>query len=978
MFDAQSLFNQKFQRFSINNSTLMDTKTLKVSEINFSQQSVSLHFTDGRALEDVIKGLLSGIIKPHEIPPIRVVNFRSRWISLDNRRLRVFKNAFISEIQVVVCDLLDQNIKREFEQKKSNKTIEGGGNLNTQVTNSREHFEEGTYVFTQKVLSWSLPQLQEPHPHLKYKTKLPDSFRSRHDYYESFLDLILEEARAILQQGLELVGKGKLPRVEGKITHSKLPKKASNPATLYIEVKRSEISLKSGDMVLLNKGDFSLTGMANYLSPTEAENKICIKIILEEDSRQKYNVIVTEGGQLGIYVLGSVITQMRMYEVCLAKPSVSFENKLITGQIDTNYMSYVYTPNKITSTTSENISPLISTLNNSQQAAIKKFINIEEGIQLIQGPPGTGKTTTIIQLLKLECAKSSRILVSAPSNKAVQILAERFIKECPEFVAIFAGVEDKIPDNSIVEQIFVHTWKKRMQDCAAELLQAISTLQIIFLAEQTKDKEKIVEKQLSILKPQQIIKWKTIALKLSQDFIYLFKQISFYALPFLKEFDQKTQEFLMMLQAYQELMPDSDKIFEPIPEWLDEQRKNISILASTLSWLQMALQNKSDDEVELMLLNQSQIIFATLSVSGRKSFKNMKNIDVLVVDEAGQAVEAETLIPLQCKPKKWLLVGDIKQLPATVISKTAETLNYERSLMQRLQEDCNQPSSLLDIQYRMNPEISIWPSQKYYESKLNDAPVLLLSERELPLLTDAPPFLKPYAFIHIEGEEKTGAQEGHSFSNAAEALAIEKIIKHLDKKYHIEISRQVGVITFYKGQADLLNQKLSREYRGINIQTVDGFQGGESDIIIISFVRANPKGTIGFLKDFRRLNVALTRARHSLIMVGHTDTLCQQNHDISELLEDIKKREKIYHYKDIAQIITPSVPQQKKIISSNPVNKTVYCRFFNGKPDSCQKGDNCKFSHYKNEQPQSQGRRQQETVYPKNQFQNTSRKNGKF
>ncbi len=128
---------------------------------------------------------------------------------------------------------------------------------------------------------------------------------------------------------------------------------------------------------------------------------------------------------------------------------------------------------------------------------------------------------------------------------------------------------------------------------------------------------------------------------------------------------------------------------------------------------------------------------------------------------------------MQLSLQKCLLIGDTKQLPATVLSKEAEERNFSRSLLQRLLEDCKQEYTLLDIQYRMHPHISHWPSQFYYDNKIQDAETVKSEYRILPALKEAPSFFAPYAFINVDGEEFS---QGHSFYNKQEAELLEDIL----------------------------------------------------------------------------------------------------------------------------------------------------------------------------------------------------------
>lgn len=928
------------------NSKLLESQNKKKrnpEKIDFSQQSISEYFADGQLLTEVVQGLIKGTISPADIPSIRIVEVGRRLITLDNRRLRVFKDACVQEIEVIVCSLSDPQIKEEFHFKKTNKTLESGGIIRefghkASLRNfaHQDHFEEGVFVFTKKVLNWNPEQVKKPDYRLDYKKPLPNTFHHEIAYFGEFPELILEEARAILNKGVESKENNQSHEVNIELVNYKFSKKPGNPSTLYFKLKNNhDETLKAGDVVLLTYKELSLFGMANYVNPHEQGHQICLKAVVGEFDREEYyKAFATENSRdqyfkrrtnldnrrwynptWKMYLIDSLITLLRMYDACTSnKINSPFIQEIISGKLEQKYQKQDHLE-KIVEEKCQHLNP-------SQQKAIKTFFCLDTGLQLVQGPPGTGKTTTLVELLNIACEASLHTLVCAPSNKAIQLLAERFFKIHPDVPVIFIGVEDKLPENSNLNDIFIHTWKKQIIKIIEKLFKLANSLQkpIIHLEEieivletQTKEKEKYNNKK--ILTHQKLSDIKKAAENLKLHFNLLIKRLKFFNLDFSKEFIEVHDLFLESLNKYRALLPEqhgNSDSFEPSAGWILQQREYLGVLFGLLSGLQIKLQQQPDETIELALMNASMMIFATLSVTGRKTFKdkNLRPIDILIIDEAGQAVEAETLIALQIKPKKCLLVGDTKQLPATVISKLSEKLKFNRSLLWRLIEDCEQNYSLLNEQYRMHPEISIWPSQKYYANQLKNAPNTLKASHTLEALKNAPPFFGPYAFIDVEGKEKNG--KGCSLFNADESNAIANIVRYLDKNYHINIEKQVGIITFYKAQAENLSEKLRTHYPNINIKTVDGFQGGENDIIIISFVRANEHEKIGFLSDFRRLNVALTRARYALLMVGHRKTLENSGHDVAELVQNTVKRNKVFAYHTISSLFQEKIEEEKQ------------------------------------------------------------------
>src|SRR5690606_12526277 len=146
-------------------------------------------------------------------------------------------------------------------------------------------------------------------------------------------------------------------------------------------------------------------------------------------------------------------------------------------------------------------------------------------------------------------------------------------------------------------------------------------------------------------------------------------------------------------------------------------------------------------------------------------------------------------IPFTSEPEKCLLIGDTKQLPATVISARATELKFDRSMMYRLIEDCQQTYNMLTVQYRMHPQITHWPSNQYYKGKLTDSPVITQG-RQVVGISTAPSFLAPYAFINVPGREENSR---YSFKNRYEADSVMALLQFLKNKLKLNIAAQVGI-----------------------------------------------------------------------------------------------------------------------------------------------------------------------------------------
>ena len=277
------------------------------------------------------------------------------------------------------------------------------------------------------------------------------------------------------------------------------------------------------------------------------------------------------------------------------------------------------------------------------------------------------------------------------------------------------------------------------------------------------------------------------------------------------------------------------------------------------------------------LFNEARVIACTLAGSANRALIG-KKFSTLFIDEAAQALEPACWIALQ-KAGRVILAGDHQQLPPTIKSLQALQGGLGKTLMQTIVERRPEAVSLLEIQYRMNEEIMRFSSDWFYQGRLKSAPEVkyrgILDWDIAMEWFDTDP----------EGDADYGElSDGMSRSNPKEAEQTLDILKRylekIGKERILEERIDIGLISPYKGQVILLRRMVRRDaffkpYRHlISINTVDGFQGQERDVIVISMVRANEQGNIGFLSDLRRMNVAITRARMKLILVGNRETLC--------------------------------------------------------------------------------------------------------
>lgn len=275
------------------------------------------------------------------------------------------------------------------------------------------------------------------------------------------------------------------------------------------------------------------------------------------------------------------------------------------------------------------------------------------------------------------------------------------------------------------------------------------------------------------------------------------------------------------------------------------------------------------------LFSEARVIACTLVSSANRLLMGQK-FGTLFIDEAAQALEAACWIPIR-KADRVILAGDHCQLPPTVKNPQALRGGLGHTLMQCIVKNKPEAVSLLAVQYRMNDEIMRFSSDWFYGGMLQSAP-----EVKYRSILD---FDTPIEWVNTEGmdcnEEFVGENYGRINKPEAE-LSINQLkeyINKIGKERFLDERIDVGLISPYKAQVQYLRQLVRRDsffkpYReAITINTVDGFQGQERDIIIISLVRANEDGQIGFLNDLRRMNVAITRARMKLIILGDASTL---------------------------------------------------------------------------------------------------------
>lgn len=417
----------------------------------------------------------------------------------------------------------------------------------------------------------------------------------------------------------------------------------------------------------------------------------------------------------------------------------------------------------------------LAQLNQSQINAVATAL--KKPLSLIQGPPGTGKTVTSATIIyRLLQVMKHRILVCAPSNVAVDHLAEKLAAVGIKVVRLMARLREDL-------------------DGPVETLVSSLTLQ-----------SKVLEKAPA-----------------------------------------NVRKYILNPETYDQV---SKKL-------ANKMRRRVK-------------------QLEEEIIQEADVVCCTCAGVGDKRLDSYEFRTVLI-DESTQATEPEVLIPIVKGAKRLILVGDHQQLGPVILDQNAKDAGLQQSLFERLICLGHVPIRL-EVQYRMNPALSEFSSNMFYEGLLQNG--VTSQQRNWPgLLFPWPVPDCPMMFWANYGKEEIGSS-GSSYLNRVEAMNVEKIITRLFKDgVH---PSQIGVITPYEGQRAYIAQYMQMtssivgkraDYEEVEVTSVDAFQGREKDFIILLCVRANDERAIGFLKDPRRLNVALTRAKYGMVVLGNPRSL---------------------------------------------------------------------------------------------------------
>ncbi|MBA0618562.1 hypothetical protein Godav_027882 [Gossypium davidsonii] len=455
------------------------------------------------------------------------------------------------------------------------------------------------------------------------------------------------------------------------------------------------------------------------------------------------------------------------------------------------------------------------TFDDSQQRAIALGLNKKRPVMIVQGPPGTGKTGMLKEVIALAAQQGERVLVTAPTNAAVDNLVEKLSNTGLNIVRVGnpARISSAVASKSLVEIV-----NSKLADYRAEF-----------------------ERKKSDLR---------------KDLRHCLKD---------------------------------DSLAAGIRQLLKQLGK--------------ALKKKEKETVREVLSN-AQVVLSTNTGAADPLIRRLDTFDLVVIDEAGQAIEPSCWIPI-LQGKRCILAGDQCQLAPVILSRKALEGGLGISLLERaatLHEGVL--ATMLATQYRMNDAIASWASKEMYDGDLKSSPLVASH-----LLVDSP-FVKPtwitqcplllldtrmpYGSLSVGCEEHLDLAGTGSFFNEGEA---DIVVQHVLYLIYAGVSpTAIAVQSPYVAQVQLLRDRLDEfpEADGIEVATIDSFQGREADAVIISMVRSNTLGAVGFLGDSRRMNVAITRARKHVAVVCDSSTICH-NTFLARLLRHIRYAGRVKH-----------------------------------------------------------------------------------
>ncbi|XP_062224896.1 LOW QUALITY PROTEIN: helicase sen1-like [Phragmites australis] len=734
------------------------------------------------------------------------------------------------------------------------------------------------------IFSWSLQDVLNQDLFRDKVNTIPDRFFGLEGYLDSFRIPLLEEMRAEMSSNLE-----SLPSHSSTVSIRSLAPKimGTKNSMLYrvtVARRREARSPFVGDIIMLtdatprrpselarNGGSYCLAHVKNA---SDDKFNFEIRASKKIDEANSYAFAVS---------LLSFIPYVRIWR-CLDYDAAVKRSAGLVKFVAGDAMSTSFhgsSPRPETVGTGANASAILSAfkLNDSQTDAVLSCVSATKRngagkFSLIWGPPGTGKTKTIsvLLLLLLTSQIKCRVLTCAPTNTAISQVAARVVSLRKQHSPadggrhgdlLLFGNRERMSIDSDLSKIFLDTRVTKLKKCfspATGWRQCLVSLELFLGQPKTvsfqyyraclqKDGTKLLESSFVRSRFHQIFQMlskcfttimshvpRTIVLEKNyKNIVSLIKMLE----NFSKLLDRKIAGNDIAVDVF---MTTSDTKCddsagavgnsELVEKLMRQKAAIVGVTGTLIRDLELPV-TRSYFRIKEFCLVSASLIFCTVSGSAKL---NGQRIDLLLIDEAAQLKECESLVPLQLSGLKHaVLIGDECQLPATVKSKVADTALLGRSLFERLSLP-GQKKHLLNIQYRMHPSISIFPNLSFYNKKILDGPNVTQERHVRSYLQGA--MFGPYSFIHIDGRE----HPGRSKRNMAELTVIMEILHNL--KEACRSTRQgvsVGVICPYAAQVEAIQREIgdakAMHPLALRVNSVDGFQGSEEDVIILSTVR---------------------------------------------------------------------------------------------------------------------------------------------
>ncbi|XVF41430.1 hypothetical protein PTKIN_Ptkin01aG0279400 [Pterospermum kingtungense] len=804
------------------------------------------------------------------------------------------------------------------------------------------------------VFSWSIQDALNPYLYKSQVRKIPKTFSSTAEYFNSFVVPLIEETHSDMFSSMTRVSQ--LPSCQ--VYSVETDKDYRPPRDLFynivLRMKDSNqgdsvpYRPQSGDIVALTDvrpksiSDLNRPKMSYllaYVHAVDYDNPDQLSILSSKPIMIEQEMQIREKHTLFLVYLINITTGIRIWKALHPDPIVGnlkMINKIVqmNGADEENCAMCLPEKNSGTNPSFKSYG-----LNDSQEAAIISCINIwrcshENTVKLIWGPPGTGKTKTISLLLYTLLGMKCRTITCAPTNIAVMQVASqlmRLVRGTLEFgtygfgdIVLFGNRQRmRVDDHEDLLDVFLdyrvetldkcfspHSgWKTSLvsmidllEDPEAQYHRYLVNRHGASLEMNNAEEAKTCEDDSISLEEFVRNRFSVFNERLKFCVVNMYTHLPTHVVSL--ELVKNMMIALDLLRSFETMLNcfdfgDEDGFKKAFSEGghlekLSLTRKNCLEILKSLPQSFSVPDFVQKSIISNFCLDSACLLFCTASSCSKLYTEGSKPLDLLVIDEAAQLKEGESTIPFQLQGLRHaVLIGDERQLPAMIQSKIAGEAEFGRSLFERLVL-LGQKKQLLNVQYRMHPAISSFPNKEFYDGKILDAAIVKSRSHEKRFLHGN--MYGPYSFINVAcGMEQFDNLHGRK--NMVEVAVVYKIVASLFKEFTGTKQRIcIGIISPYKAQVHAIQEKLEKytAYANsgvtVSIGSIDGFQGGENDVIIISTVRCNANGSVGFLSSHQRANVALTRAKHCLWILGSEATFVKSRSIWKKLVIDAKRR----------------------------------------------------------------------------------------